>query len=221
MDAKPLPHRRGMLVALAAAPLSLPILGAAAAGADRSPLCDLIDAHRRAAAAHLAAIQAEDDVDRGARGELLNISLRNGNMHVEPDKISRAVVEKQIRDSYRGARIFAGDAHRVLRDDQIFAAQSAALDAAEAADLASVATAYEAWPAGRAIAEAAERTGRASDEEEAAMLAICAHRCSTANDARIKAAYLLGPGAWTKDEPLHDHVIALLRSFVGEGDADV
>ncbi|MBX3528916.1 MAG: hypothetical protein KF904_22160, partial [Rhodoblastus sp.] len=71
----------------------------------------------------------------------MEIALRQGRIQVEPDKIGRAVVEKQIRDSYRGARIFAGDAHRVLRDDRIFAAQSAALDAAEAADLASVAAA--------------------------------------------------------------------------------
>ena len=212
-----LPSRRTLVATIAAAPaLAFPAFAQA-----KSRLADLIEAHRSAAAAYLAAVEAEEAIEDLRDTDFLEIALRQGRIQVEPDKIGRAVVEKQIRDSYRGARIFAGDAHRVLRDDRIFAAQSAALDAAEAADLASVAAAYEAWPAGRAIAKAAERTGRASNEEDAAMLAICSYRCSTVADARSKAAYLLGPGAWTKDEPLHDHVIALLRSFVGEGVTDV
>jgi len=221
MDMNSLPHRRGVLTGLAAAPIGASIASASAHVDAASRLPDLIEDYRRAAAAHLAAIHAEEEVDRCRSGELLTIALRQGSIHVEPDIVSRAVVEKQVRDSYRGARLFAADAHRVLRDDNVFGLQAAALDAAEAADLASVAAAYETWPAGRAIAEAAERTARASDAGDAAMLAICSHRCRTMEEARQKAAYLLEGGAWTEEEPLQEHVIALLSSFLPEGSANV
>lgn len=214
-----LPSRRTLVATIAAAPaLAFPAFAQA-----KSRLADLIEAHRSAAAAYLAAVEAEEAIEDLRDTDFLEIALRQGRIQVEPDKIGRAVVEKQIRDSYRGARVFADNAHRVLLDDQVFAAQSAALDAAEAADLATVAAAYESYearPAGRAVAQAVERTARASAEEDAAMLALCSYRCKTIEEAGQRAAYLLGPGAWDKDDPLEEHVIALLRSFAPEGAAN-
>lgn len=214
-----LPSRRALVASLAATSvLSLP------ATAANSMLSSLVAEHRRAATVHLAAIAAEDEIDSVATGELLEITTRQGLSRVEPDKISRACVEKAVRDSYKGARMFADDAHRVLRNEQVHAMQLAALDAAEAEDLASIRAAYEAYdarPSGQARAEASARTARASDAEDAAMLAICAHRCRTTDEARQKATYLLGPGAWSEEEPLHEHVVALLQSFLPEGGANV
>ena len=55
------------------------------------------------------------------------------------------------------------------------------------------------------------------EANEAALLAICAHRCRTVDEARQRALYLRDEAMWNDEEPLHSHVVALLDSLICNG----
>jgi aminopeptidase N len=196
-------NRRAALGALASVP-ALAILPAVAGPSSATLLSALIEAHRTARAAFCDTIDpleaAEPDL------EAVTPSFDDAapyQAHQRKDDIAEQIEEDFAAELKRTATISALSP----------ALGEQALAVLEARKAFCVARLEEAF-ADHSLAETAYNS--ASNAEDEALMAICEHRCSSLEEAAIRAKYL---GDFPVDLQT-EHIDALFASFLPEGEND-
>lgn len=201
--------RRSVVAGLAAAPVAA--LPAAAAGGAQD-LDALIAAHKRALAAHHAAIDAEQEAQaafRAAHPE--GFLVPNGlGAHYSAVPFERDEIKKQIAENFDLARDRLTQAERLAPGSTALAI--AAFAAKEAEALAAVDTIFN-KEAGQ-VEATEKRLQEASEADNAAALAICAHPCTTIEEVRCKATYAATIPA-IADLDGDELALAFIRSLAG------
>ena len=207
--------RRTVLGGIAATPVAL---APAVSSARPSELLQLIDAHRAAFQAFSDACKKEDELCFAYREE-----QRSKPEVVIPCLLGGVISIWRVQAD---CRTFIADAFETQRKRLEKLAQIApeaadqmrkALDAKEIENLALVDSAFEEERARReafGLEAATRQRDAANDADEAALIAVCAYVCSTAEEGRIKSEYLAEMHEQL-DGFQQEHVLALLQSIAG------
>jgi hypothetical protein len=205
MPAKALTTRRAALASFASAgALIVPTVAVMAAPVSTTQLLSLIEVHRVAREAFDASLDADAVEASDPDGRTLIPTL--GGAHYSADQGHANISDRIERDFAAGS---AGMATLSKLSPALWEEVRTMLEAKKALCLARLNEVF----ADHLAAEAASLTySRAEDD---AVVAICAHRCATMEEAAIKFQYLRDwPAA---DELQPDQIEALLGSFLPEG----
>jgi hypothetical protein len=153
-------------------------------------VAELIEAHRKALAAHIAACDRLEVAETAAavRGDSLRLVDDLLGTHYEIDLVSRDQIEAGVRRRCADARSRANDLAKFA--PEFLEATLGAIDAREAKSLDHIAAAFAEFDASE-VGQAEKSCGELAHAAAEALRELCACPCSTLEEGREKAAYLI------------------------------
>ena len=175
-------------------------------------VADLIEAHRKALAAHIAGCDRLEIAETAAAATGGNSRKLVDDLlgtHYEIDLVSRDQIEASISRRCADARLSANYVAQVA--PECLEATLAAIDAQEAKSLAHIDAAYVEIDASE-VAQAERLCGELAHAAADALRELCACPCATLEEATAKAAYLIELDE--VDDQSDDCLRLLLESFL-------
>lgn len=154
-------------------------------------VAELIEAHRKALAAHIAAcnrLEVAETAAAAVRGDSLRLVDDLLGTHYEIDLVSRDQIEAGVRRRCDDARSRANDLAKFA--PEFLEATLGAIDAREAKSLDHIAAAFAEFDASE-VGQAEKSCGELAHTAAEALRELCACPCSTLEEGREKAAYLI------------------------------